>query len=1172
MALLDNIRSVAKYESKLLTRSWFYRIFMILMILFVVIFNISTLLGESGPNSGSWIIKAISSNIAYVNLLMLNTGQAVIAVFLSSEFLKADKKLDTSEVFYVHPLSNAEYVAGKIWGNMSVFIRLDLLMIAIVLIFNIASGISVNWMSYVIYFFLICIPTLIYILGLSVGLMLILKNQAITFVVLLGYIALTLFYVGDKIYYLFDYMVYNLPLVKSEIVGFTNTEYIINHRLIYLFLGLAFLCVSVFLFRRLPNTKYGSYRWLGLAAVFFIIGGYASYNHIHSILHTNNQRTAYIETNNRHVNEPTLIVSSYDINVEQFPELIDAEVVISGRPKNAAQKFTFCLNPSLDVKEVLQDGKPLTFSKDGHITVIDFGREIAQDETVTFTMKYSGRVDDQFCNLDIPDELIEEQYTINNMGMVKIDKKYSFQTPDYVLFTPGTYWYPVPGVSYSSENPDWQQTYFSDYTLTVKTLPGLKAISQGTLDTTAVKENIWKYKADFLSPSMTLIIGDYEQKSVDVDGTLFKVDYIRGHDYFTSTFDSITDTLPAQIRERRRYIETTYSLDYSYKRFAVVEVPVQFHSYVHTWSQAQEKMQPEMILYPEKGCLYGELDFKGRYKQQKEWSKRSGMEVSDVEAAIRTLNGFLFTFQQKEASVSFSEERGTLNITTKPNPYFIFPQLYNFRFNIFSREWSIANRLIELYLQDETGTQNNWMRQTNGISNDEKANLLMEKQAFKELLTDVEHRDLLNNVITLKANFLFAPAERNIGFKEFRDSLRSTLLKNLFSNVRFEDLLTTLGAIADEDLITPMQQWSKPTALPSYIVNAPEVTRITNRDIEVYVVKQRITNDSDNDGYLGLENSFGGGFGGFGFGGGGGGYDPYLKRKLSIKAHETKELVSVWDEAPRSIIINTLISSNLPSIVTSSINNIIYEENKSIPFDGDYVIDNMSYNYKGEVIVDNEDTTLFQLSAPALVGLLPKWLEDVGDNSFPYSGVSNWRPPLQWTLTTNDRYYGTSIRSAYVIKSGSGAQTATWKVPVPERGEYELYFYLTRTDNFRPGGGGGGGGGNRGGGGSGGNRGGGGGGGGRPPGGGGGGGPRQVGGPAPGGGGNRGGWEPASYNFKVIYEGDVDKTTVDIRRADNGWCLIGSFAFPKDTIQVVMTNQCQQRMVTADAVKIVRKW
>ena len=44
---------------------------------------------------------------------------------------------------------------------------------------------------------------------LSIFLMLVLRNQALTFILLLGYIGLTLFYIQDKFYYLFDYMVYN---------------------------------------------------------------------------------------------------------------------------------------------------------------------------------------------------------------------------------------------------------------------------------------------------------------------------------------------------------------------------------------------------------------------------------------------------------------------------------------------------------------------------------------------------------------------------------------------------------------------------------------------------------------------------------------------------------------------------------------------------------------------------------------------------------------------------------------------------------------------------------------------------------------------------------------------------------------------------------------------------
>lgn len=1270
MSRLHNIRSVAKYESKLLMRSWFYRIFLVLAVLFLCIFNFAALVAEEG---GFWLMKALPANIPYVNLMFLNTGQAVIAVFLSSEFLKSDKKLDTSEVFYVHPLSNAEYVIGKIWGNMGVFIRLDLFIIVLVIAFNLISGVSIDWMAYLVYFLLICIPTLIYIFGLSVGLMLVLKSQAITFVLLLGYIALTLFYIGDKFYYLFDYMVYNLPLVKSTIIGFSNWAALINHRMIYLLLGLGFICLSIFLFRRLPNTKYGSYRWLFLSLVFVSAGIWASYNHVATIMKAAKMRQLYTEVNNQYVNTPKMVIDHYDISLNQHPQTISSEVEMRAVALEGAAVFTFCLNPGLKVNEVTENNKPLSFTRDHQILLIDFGREIAAGDSVRFTLEYAGSIDEGFCYLDIPAGILQEEYA---REMFKIDKKYSFQDKNYLLFTPETYWYPRPGTSYSSENPDWQQAYFSHFRLKVKTINDLKALSQGTMKWPIVKritvdpdesvaqnreqranrnteegggtrqeratdrgaegrvprgerapgrgegggfrrsgegdarsqeeradrrsarrterapggdsvgvrpegpgrerpsgedwarrggdtlrqrvsrdsartqtaapwdsvadqeresakkrpkvitevsyDSIFIYETDFPTPSIALIIGDYEQKSIEVDETLFSIWHLKGHDYFSTVFDAITDTIPAQIRERRRSIETTYSLDYSFSRFSLVEVPVQFYSYVRTWTQAQEVMQPEMVLFPEKGSLINDADAVKGVRNEKNRARRDGREISDEEAAIRALNRFMRLFERTESNFDWSQDRGSVNVSVKPNAFFVFPQLYNFRYNIFSSEWPIANRLIELYLQDKTDN-NDWIRQMNGISNNEKANLLMEQSPFKELLADVEQRDLLDNVTSLKANYLFAYAERNVGYKEYRDSLRAVLQRNIFTNLRFENLLDTMGMIADVDLRVPLEAWNHPTALPVYIVGTPEVIQITNRDKEVFVVKLQVTNDSDYDGVINVEINMGGGQGSAI-------YDPRAKRKVPLKAHETKNLVSVWDEAPRNININTLISANLPNSINLPINNIIRERNKPIDEEGDFVVENASYYIPGELIVDNEDSALFVLSAPDVVGLLPQWLDRVDDNSFRYSGVSSWRPPLQWTLTTNDKYYGTHVRSAYVIKSGSGSQTATWKIPVPDAGQYDLYYYVYKPDELRRGRGRGPGGGGRG----------------------------------------RSGGDP-EYHFKVRYDDDEENAYINLQRSEEGWSILGTYFFSNDTVQVVLSNNCKLRTVTADAVKIVRR-
>lgn len=194
--------------------------------------------------------------------------------------------------------------------------------------------------------------------------------------------------------------------------------------------------------------------------------------------------------------------------------------------------------------------------------------------------------------------------------------------------------------------------------------------------------------------------------------------------------------------------------------------------------------------------------------------------------------------------------------------------------------------------------------------------------------------------------------------------------------------------------------------------------------------------------------------------------------------------------------------------------------------EGDFVVENASYKIPGELVVDNEDSTLFLLSAPEVVGLLPRWIDRVDDNSFRYSGVSNWRPPLRWTLTTNDQYYGTHVRSAYVIKSGSGNQTATWRIPVPVAGQYDLYYWVYKPDELRRGRG------------------------------------RRGRGPAGG---------DAEYHFRVRYDNDEENAYIDLQRSDEGWSILGTYFFPQDTVEVVLDNDTKLRTVTADAVKMVRR-
>ena len=146
MLSLHNIWNVGRIETKTLLRSWFFRIFSLLALVILFFFNmgIFTSVGNS-----PWMFRGIPASMPYVNLLMLNIVQAAIAVFLASDFLKRDKKLDTTEVIYMRSMTNVDYVLGKTLGILLVFMTLNVVVLLMTFIFNFFfADIPVNLITY----------------------------------------------------------------------------------------------------------------------------------------------------------------------------------------------------------------------------------------------------------------------------------------------------------------------------------------------------------------------------------------------------------------------------------------------------------------------------------------------------------------------------------------------------------------------------------------------------------------------------------------------------------------------------------------------------------------------------------------------------------------------------------------------------------------------------------------------------------------------------------------------------------------------------------------------------------------------------------------------------------------------------------------------------------------
>ncbi len=1113
MISLHNILSIAKYERKTLLRSWFFRIFSILSLLVLFGMNFGLII-EGGGDQG-WAIRSIPPAIPYFNLLILNVAQAIIAVFLASDFLKRDKKLDTTEVIYMRSMTNGEYVIGKTWGNLQVFLVLNIAVVLMALIFNaLAQDAPINWAAYGYYIILISVPTLIFIMGLSFFLMSIIRNQAITFVLILGYIGITLFLLEASYYYLFDYMAFNIPMLSSNIVGFGNLEKVMMHRGIYLSLGVGFIFLTIFLLKRLPQSDSMTVFSLVLGIVFFGAGGYLGYQHINNFKSSEITRNQLVEINNDHVSEPLPTTLDHSISLTHKGEKMEAisQMRVKNENSHPISKLILSLNNGLNVSSLKWNGTEIPFVRKEHLIIANDNINLEPGVEAEIEIEYAGTINENLCYLDIDEETRQEKY---GKFVLNVDKRYAFLTPEYVLLTSEAVWYPKTGVTYSTNDVSWNHPEFINFNLNVKTNPRLQPISQGEIK--KITEGEFSFKSDVPLTQISLAIGNYQKKTIEQDSLEFGIWHIEGHDFFTGFFTELEDTIPSLLQERLDDFERTYNLDYAFERISLVEVPAQFKTYERIWTSRHEFIQPEQVLVPEKGYLIREADFEGNRKRMERWGRRGDNNMTEKDMQTRLLFDFLRTFTDQNAR-DFEHNRGNFSVEEFPNPHFIFPMLYNFQNNITSDQWPIINRIFEAYLKSQsTDMRSGWMRNMMGMSDDELANIALQDSTFEEILSDPEKKKIIDNVIKLKGDVLFSMVEVNAGQEEFENFLQEVLTDFRFKNIPFAQFDQRIKENFNTELTPKMDEWFTAKSLPGYLFSGVEAVKVKTGDMMKTKVNLKITNFSDTEGIVKLSFRLGGRGRGRGFGRGSGNED-MINKLVYLEPQQTKDLTYLLDAEPRMYMINTLTSQNIPQLLMDGFRDI-EEDPKARPFEGEIIVEKpVQTKMPGEIIVDNEDPE-FEYTKTDDISLLEKWIikEDGNENS--YSGMNYWRPPTNWTATTDTEFYGEYVRSGHYVKSGDGSLKAKWHVPVIEPGYYDVHYHLYKTRRF----------------------------------------------------GRRGGDnDRGEYNFVIHSDDGAEEQTLSIQNADEGWNHLGSYYFSPDTALIELSNKSEIRIVFADAVRLVK--
>ena len=1108
MLSIKNIWTIAKYETKTLLRSWFFRIFAGLALIVLTFLNI--VFFAQAFEVMPWSFRAIPASVPYFNMMLLNLAQAVIAVFLASDFIKRDRKSNTTEVIYMRSMSNADYIFGKSLGLFFVFLGLNVLMLTIAAVINIVfMDVAFQFMPYLYYLLLISLPTLIFIFGLSFFVMSLVGNQAVTFLLLLGYFAISLVVLNYKFYTVFDSVGFFLPLAYSDFVGFSSLTSLLIQRLAYTSLGLGFIFVSVLMFKRLPQSK-AMQRISRLLAVLFIGLGAALFTFF--IINARSGealRAEMREINDANMSTPAVQVEKYHLALDYLGDeiKIKAELAVKNSSSQEMSELIFTLNPGLRLLSIVVNGESAPFDRKLHLLKIKPAAPLAAGETATVKLNYKGGIDEEACYIAATKE---ERSNLNMVMFYKLGKRSAFLGNDYLLLTPEAAWYPLPGVGYGQGMIDPRQQQFSNYELSVKAPNNLMLISQGE---SVVENDRVIFRPETPLPQISLVAGEYTMRSIVVDSVTYSLYTHPRHQYFSEFTNAMSDTLESLIRELKNDYELKTKVDYPFDSFSIIETPIHFKPLSHPLSLRKDFVQPMQVLLPENAAYIDAADFKMNMKFSRDRLQDRNQSLSDEEIQVQVFRRFIestflggFSFRRFGGPQS-SNEQGSFSI---------FANFYAFRNSIQSTELPILNIALEAYLKGKVETSSSirgFMRFRQAITDEEQAILALRGSSFQHVLNDPQKIEIAGNLLKAKSNHLFRLIESKVGKEKLEQYLLTTFAENQFKSLPANVFINNMEKELAVSMKEALEAWFNETSVPAFYITNFKNYKVLDGDRQRYQVIFTLYNVGEVDGVVVVDFFIPGGRRGFGrFSSGASDYE----RAVYVPAGRAKRMAIITDDQPRALTINTLVSKNLPSQIIRRIDDF-EENNRAKPLNEERLLDEPpNLTTPDEYIVDNESDGFRVLTAVKRTPL-QRLLKITDNEEEEYKPFSPWRAPQNWSKSINSLFYGDLVHSAYFVRAGNGDKKVAWEVDLPESGQYAVYAY---GEPF----------------------------------------PMR----------SRGRSFMKEFYFTVYHDDGEEVVEWSIESAQ-GWNYLGSYYFTAGKNKVELSDKSKGRLVIADAVKWVKK-
>ena len=1055
---------IARYELKLLWRSWLFYILLFLSLSWNILIQ---LLLQADIVIPEWYAVALPSSLPFLNAYLFNITQSFMVIFIVTEWFRQEKTLNTRESTRVRPFGNTAYILGKslgIWGALTIANLLSVLAGLYINLF--ASSSPVDVAAYIFYWLTLTFPSLVFMLGLSVFMARWLKNQIFSLLLLLIGTGFIVFF---KPPYLLDYLARDIPNMFSEFTGHVYLLPYLAHRVIYLLSGMGLLVASISLYPRIPNTVY-KYRPLRTGGYMVLAGiilatGYYLYQQ-----RDDQFRRKLVNITRCFQRTPKTWLTTQDITLKQTGNKLEAHArfTVKNYHETTLDSVILYLNPGLEVGYIRDHAGTLPYTREEQ--VITLTRSLLPGDSLTLDMAYRGKIDERACYLDIPGQTYNDNTW--EAGMFCFGKRHAFVGEEITLLLPECLWYPVTEPPVVPSRPTFTRQNFTRFSLNVIGSGDRQVISQGKVSR---KGDTTRFENKEYLAGISLCSGKYTRDTLALDSLLLEVYFYKGRDIFTGVFSHLTrDDLSRIVKGMKGEIEELTGIPYPGKKLALVEVPVSFTSYYRQWQGRSDHVQPEMVFLPERGTTMPEFTsfFERNAVQGRKWYQKRGkvltsplkLETWQLEDFIRRL--FMREiFEPRELSPwkvatrgkKVSGGRSKINMgddvleeeskSVIPNKYKLHSLFSTSKTNVFSGEYPVASSLFNALNDLPVTDMNYYYRYARGRESLYTGELHALDYLDGHSLQDAIENDtlsavLMDNILKVKFLHLRDWILARTSFDKFRHFTRGFSGRHEYAPVSLERFTGELKDSLGVDCAPYLASWYSGRATGHVIAQDLGADKVETGDYSGYRARGKFYNPSDTEALVTFSTR------------GGGRYS----HTFVIPPGEAIEIRKLQPGKPRCIYVYFHVSRNRPmysleQLYEPEIEKMITQSD--LPSDIETTVnDSTSGLFKlspgefrpapDEIIVDNEDKN-FRLIQPEKDKLAAYHAQKNRNKDKYGDDMSFFLSPYYWTLRHNPRMHGDYIRGAYYKERGNGRFGAEWTVTIPKSGNYEVFVYNAST-------------------------------------------------------------------------------------------------------------------------------